>query len=136
MYRARLSLVAEGIAVDTQSNNVTAFSILEELAAEGFPMGVPAIAYLAVVERGEHDDPSPAATLHLLLDDDEMMMQAVPLRFGGGRRTRLVVRFPAFLVPGAGALRFSLRVDGVEIAAYGIVARLQPATTTPPSLLS
>ena len=54
--KSKLILCAEGIAVDQQTNNATAYSILEEISAVALPSAYAQFFILSLVERDD-DDP-------------------------------------------------------------------------------
>ena len=51
MIRLRMALAAESISVDSRTNAVSLFGLLEEINTAGFPTLVPRVTALFVFER-------------------------------------------------------------------------------------
>ena len=108
-------LAAEGVVRDAESNLVSVFSILEEFTAPGFPIFVPKVCVLTVLERSEADPPQPRAELRITLEDQEIHKAPVRVDFQDKLRTRMIVTYAGVALPNPGILKIEMLIDGVSV---------------------
>jgi hypothetical protein len=121
MIRIRFCLAAEGIVRDSETNNMSAFNILEQMTPEGFPALLPKISFLSAWERDPEDPAEYDMEFTTKLDEDVLYRQPITLRFGDSTRHRQTVIVQGLQIPRFGKLIFMLRTpDGSIEASYSI----------------
>ena len=109
---------------DGESNTISAFNLLEDITADGFPLLVPRVAFFTLWEREEGDAPVHHARLSVSLDNQELLAQPLDIDFQGFRKNRTINRIGGLVLPGPGQLRFSLAIDGGTTATYTVPVTL------------
>jgi hypothetical protein len=141
--RTNYLLCARRILVDTNENDVSAITLLEDFTAQGFPLVLPRVALIWALSR-ERDEPAlHTGSVKVTVDDDSPMIQGpFSVEFQDQLVTRVTLNFLNFTIAHAGTLRFhcslenghagevSSRVDQLTV---GSVASTQilPAPTGP-----
>lgn len=121
MMVLKLCLVAEGVSVDRQTNELSIYNVLEGIEASGFPLFVQRISFLTVYERDVATDPEVVnGQMQVTLGDNAVMTQAVTINFQGKKRSRIILRFGGLLVPAPGDLRFRFIIPNGPPAEYKI----------------
>lgn len=135
MIRLLLCLTAQGITVDSQTNALSLYNILEGVAAESFPVFLQNISYLCLLQKDADDQSTYAATFRVLIDTDELLHQDVQLDFASRLRNRVIIRVPGLVVPRPGNLVFQLTLPDQINSEYTVAASLaqpQPSQVVPP----
>jgi hypothetical protein len=124
---------AEGIAVDTQTNNVTLFNILEEIQPRTFPFAWPSFRVLSVMAR-EPDDPDEASyLLKIRVGDTEIYSQSVDFTFGEKQRHRQILNFQGMPIPEPGVLRVEALVGDGPPQSWEVLVQAPSAPVEAPS---
>lgn len=118
MFRVKTALVCEGAALDAQTNNITAYNILDELQSPAFPAAM-VLFFVATIERDRADPESPEATLRASQAGyPDTVNTQLPCRFGDKLRTHIVVKIAGLLLSAPGDLVFALRIAGQDVSSY------------------
>lgn len=126
MITPKLILCAEGIVIDSQTNNISAFNILEELSPPVLPAILPRFFVLSVLERDEADSPRLDTHLRITVAEQVIVDQVFTVDFQGTTRARSVFGFGGMPLPQPGSLEVAhLRGDDV-LQAYRIVVKPPP----------
>jgi len=120
MTRLKLFLCAEGVIVDQRSNNVSVFTILEEVTPEELPIVLAQFVVLAILERDEGDPEKCDCTLALSLNDEGMFEQDMVVDFQSKRRVRQMLHFGGVAIEKPGTLTASLELGGEEVGEWRI----------------
>jgi hypothetical protein len=121
MIQIRYCLAAEGVIRDVETNNFSAFNILEELRPEGFPAFLPKISFLSTWERNLEDPREYDMEFTLKLDEEMLTEQPITMNFGDSTKHRQTINMQGLLIPRVGNLVFKLRTaDGQAEGSYSI----------------
>ena len=107
-----LFVVSDNMAIDARSNNVSIFTLLEEIGSPVFPILVPRVTVTAIFER-EPDEPDAAFQMRAAMGDKILFETPMGADFQGRSRTRSILEIGGFAVPGPGVIEFKLVKDGV-----------------------
>lgn len=113
MIRHILSLVAEQVIRDGDTNVVSIINLLEGLvAAEGFPFGFPRLAFLSIWER-DPEDPDSFPFRFTAEFNGQVMLEKVgqQMNFRGRRRNRTTIAIGGLVMPRAGHLTLTFALE-------------------------
>jgi Trm5-related predicted tRNA methylase len=133
MIHAKFSLAAEGAAIDQQTNVVSVFNILETIQADGYPLFVQRLVFLALLTRDERDRLQTQLRFSVGIEEEELIAQDIAVTFVPENvASRVLVRFSGLVVPRPGSLYMTLRHGGEVISEYRIpvTQRQVPQTNT------
>jgi hypothetical protein len=133
MIESKLALLAEGISIDQESNQVSILNMLENLAGESFPLFIQRVVFFALFGREDADPSQHQAVFSITVGDRELVRQALQIDFADKKRTRAVVRMGAIVIPQPGSVVFKFVVGTVEARYVLDVASTASSTvaTTP-----
>lgn len=126
MITCKLVLCAESIVRDSETNTVSAFSLLEEMSAPRFPVAVPRLASLFLLEKEPKDEDMQNYQYILTLANQELLRSPVEVRFEGKLRTRVMVNVQGLLIPAPGELRARLELQGRELGSWSMAVSMAP----------
>ncbi len=134
MYRSPLSLVAESVVIDSQTQLVSAFNIIGKIAAGGFPLALNKIGILFIITREPDDADTIDGNIKVTLAGTELVNQPIQIHFFDKTRANHVVTLQGLVITGPGHLKFSLHHNETEISATEceVVAMTAPTITTTP----
>lgn len=137
MLKSSLILCAIGVVIDSRSNNVSVFNILEEISPVNFPAFLPEVAVLNFLERDSLDDQSIVnLTLRLSIGGESLFQQVLSVNFQDKLRNRTVINIGGLPIPRPGKLDFSIIIDDVVLDQYEIVVHPAPTTAVATSSAS
>jgi hypothetical protein len=129
-YRSVLILCAEGVVIDTDSNLVSAFNLLEEIVPAGFPFLLPRLSVLSSVERDMNDPAIPAGcSIRFQLDDEVIFQVASEVNFADRPRSRYRLVLAGLVIPRPGKLRVAALIGDEVIHSCDVTVR--PAVNPP-----
>lgn len=123
-YRARLSLAAEVLILDSLTNSVTAAKIIEDAKVQAFPVVIPTISFLTSVGRDSTDPEIINAVMRLTLDEEEILTDSIELNFLGRLGSRYFSHIQGLVVPKPGILRFEVRAVETDLLLASYEVRL------------
>lgn len=124
MIFVKLAIAAESIVRDAETNTVSIFKVLEEIATPGFPLVIPTMMVVFVLERDSDDADPQNPALVIWSGGEETSRTSISVQFKGKPRTRAFVRLNGLTVPGPGDLKFALEIAGSEKGAWSIPVKL------------
>jgi hypothetical protein len=112
-------VVAEDAVIDSQTNRVSIFNVLEEVSAHLFPASINVVAIAGWNtlddEMGRH------ATMEVVFREEGREEQIFRLQADLNRqRFRSLFRFENFMFQQVGTARFEIRVDGEHKASHEV----------------
>lgn len=124
MIKTKLMLCAESVVRDVDTNTVSAFNLIEEISAPGFPLFVPKLTVLAILERDAADPTAPSAELVMTIDGLQLHKSPVRVEFQDKLRTRAIITYGGVPIPKPGPLIIEMQVAGGETTQVSIAVRL------------
>lgn len=123
MLQCFCCVAAKGVIRDTETNNISVFSILEQIGPAGFPFVIQDLALLALWRRSNDDPPEFDVEIILQNNSIDLHRGRLHVDFGPNPVNRSIITFQGVIVAEPGTLRFSLTEAGVERASYQILIR-------------
>jgi hypothetical protein len=111
MIRVKVLIVGETLLRDVDSNKYSLINILDNIRANGFPLVIPHVVFLAIFERDQDDVQKFEATLTLFQNNHEILKAKLSPDFQNCRTNRSCWRLNGIVVTGPGELRFHLSAD-------------------------
>jgi len=128
----KLFTCADSHALDGPSNRVSAFHILEDLGAPSFPIAIPHLSIIAMLERTASESEDVPLTFKIYMDKTEQAQIPFDLRFQGKLRVRALADLHGVVVQGPGTLRIACLNKSKEIGSWSIqITQMAPPTMTP-----
>lgn len=127
MIRAMMCFAASAVVRDADSNSISAFNILEGIAAAGFPLFIQSLSYFVLWQRDAADAAEIAGTFTLSIDGDQLTTGQVNINFADKLRHRTTVNINGLIVPHPGDLRFCIQLASGQAAEYVVDVTAQPA---------
>lgn len=126
-----ISVAARGVVRDAQTNNISIFSILEQINPTGFPLFISDLAVLFVWSKAP-GDPEVYDTEFVVRNNAiELMRRPYRIDFAGAAINRSIVSVQGLVVREPGALRFSTLIDDAEVAHYHVAVSAPPTVAQP-----
>jgi len=122
-----ICLAAQGIVRDAETNNISAFSILEQLNPAGFPAFVATMGFLVIWRKAEGDPEQYDGEFRIHNNATELLRQPIRIDFEGSPSHRSIVGMGGLVLQEPGTLRFSIWVGGNELAHYEVKVTNPPA---------
>lgn len=118
MARLEFFVVAEDVSIDQSTNQVSVFSILEEVKMPGFPGRVNKCIAFALWRREPGDEERDfQMTLRVTLPTGQDYRLETNFRMSRPRH-RILNRLSSLPLPGEGELRFEVLLNGVHAAEH------------------
>jgi len=124
--KTKLFLVCESAVIDRNTNNLSIFNILEEISAQGFPLIIPKLFVVYVLERKESEDASPEFNLRIIQEKKYLFDKTFTVNFQDKMRTRQLIELQGFTLTKSGHLTFRLNFRGKKFAEYSLIINALP----------
>ncbi len=131
MIRNVVSLVAEVVIREAETNNISVINIIDNITAQGFPLFMSRLAFLTIWEK-ETADPNAYRTIFsIALNEQNLHTQEINIDFQGHLRHRQIVTMQGLVIPQPGPVIFRLAIDGGPEATFTLnIQAPQPAIRT------
>ena len=132
MAHMEFFLVSEDLSVDQQTNRLSLFNVLEQIAGPNFPLVLRSAAAISLwMAEGGDEGRDFQCMLRSMLPNSRQYEFPTNFRFDS-RRHRVIQRLQGFPIDGPGVLRFEVLLNG-EHKAYHEVDVLRVDTSDLPS---
>jgi hypothetical protein len=112
-------LASESCAIDSQTNRVSIFNVLEEIQAAGFPTLMPGVVAMAVWNAEPGDEQRDFQAVFLVSGPGDEEPRRFPVNFRiPEARARTLIQIVGYPVNGPGQLRFEVEIDGEHKASH------------------
>lgn len=127
-------IIAEEVSVDQQTNRLSLFNVLEQVASPNFPVRLLSALAVSLWMAEEGDDNCEfQCMLHIILPNGDKLN--VPSNFtfpAHARRHRVLQRIQGIPLDGPGVLRFEIFLNGEYQASHVVDIEMMPAADLPP----
>jgi len=132
MARLGLFVVSEGVSVDQLTNQLSLFSVLEEVTPPDFPFLLPSAAAVSLwMKEAGDDDRDFQCMLRVTLPDGSHREFTSNFRFRA-RRHRVILKIQGLPLNEPGMLRFEVLLNGEYAASHEVdVLRINSAELPP-----
>lgn len=118
--RLKRSICAESVSLDRFTDRLSIFNVVDRVSSLGFPLWIPQLALVVVIERDNREEPDPqVATLKAVLDGKVIAESQAFIQFQGGSEARAILNFN-LPIPSPGKLILKLVFQHQELDVYDI----------------
>lgn len=115
MANFKLCVCAESAVRDAESDSISVFNIIEGYSSDDFPVVIPKLSCVFMVEREDGDPNHLDCSLVFSIDDEEINRSPTSIDFQGKEVARLVAQVRGAMIPRPGTFKACLRMeDGTE----------------------
>lgn len=115
-----IAFCAEGIVIDSKSNNVTAYNILERISSPGFPLFIQRLFFFCLIEKEDHEPKRADFTLEVFNNEVKLFDMKISADFKAENRNRQIVEIGGLAIPSPGKLTFYLKHNKKIFCSYSI----------------
>lgn len=130
--KVRYIACAASSSVDHKTNELSLFQVMDEVAADGFPLRLPSLCVAALFERDAHEPATQSYAMTVSLDAALVASFALQVDFAGARRSRSVNTVKGLAIPAPGLVAVRLAQKSEMLAEWSFVA-FQAAAEPPRS---
>jgi hypothetical protein len=116
--RAKLFLCAQASAIDARTNSISVFHILEEVHAPAYPVVLPTMSIIALLELDEGEPIATEVHLQIFLGNQQLFDGPFQTNFQIRRKARAVAEINGLVIPAPGVLRVLVASAGRNVAAW------------------
>ena len=116
--KCTFAVCAEGASVDSTSNLLSIFNIIDEINSQTFPVAFPRLVVVFIVERADGDEDRNEAFITFKVNNEEKVRQPVLMDFQDKKRLRLVLQFAGIVFTEPGQVRASLVLGQEELGSW------------------
>ena len=120
MFSVKLFLCSDSASIDVRTNTISAFHITEQLMTASFPVAIPRISVVTVLNREQSDPEQIRFELEALLGGQQVASGPFPINFGRQLSARGVGEMLGLVLPSPGTLRFVLKNGDAVMASWAI----------------
>jgi hypothetical protein len=102
----KLALVAVAVLRDAETNQISVFSIMEQLSAAGIPFYLPNASFYALWHREASDPTEKKGVFTVSINGSALHTGEIALSFGDALLNRTLINVNGIVIPQAGRLRF------------------------------
>ncbi len=111
---------AQSISIDSQTNNISLFNIIEEINVSSFPIVINNFVVFSFIIREESEPNSISCRLKLILGNELISEIPFELNFQSQNKVRSVVNIMGFIIPTPGLLKVSLNSGEDDLSSWFI----------------
>jgi hypothetical protein len=108
--KVQFALCAQTASIDRTTNRVSIFNVIDHLPVSSFPINVPAVTFVSVIESDKDGDSNVKGILEITANKSLVARVDVPINFTTNRLARVVINFQGIPVREAGPLTFRLTI--------------------------
>jgi len=124
--KLRAFVVSDSAVIDRRTNALSIFNIHGEITAESFPVAIPRLTIIAVVERREDEEERPDLVLRIKQGNDRLFEQRFSVDFQGKEVARHIIELRGLVVSRPDPLVIQLLRNSRQIAVYRIIMKAVP----------
>jgi hypothetical protein len=108
--RVQFALCAQTASIDRTTNRVSIFNVIDHLPVSSFPINIPAVTFVSVIESDRDGDTNVKGILEISTSKSLIFKTEVPINFTSNRLARVVINFQGVPVREPGPLTFRLTI--------------------------
>jgi len=120
MFSLKLFLCSDSASADMRTNTISAFHITEQLMAAAFPVAIPRITVIALVNREQEDPDQIQFQLEAHLGNQQIAAGPFAINFFRQFSARGIGEMVGLVLPGPGTLRFVLRNGDTTMGSWTV----------------
>lgn len=120
MINCKISMCAESVVVDNNTNKASVFNIIEEVKAHGFPALTRKLVYFFFMTRDKTNANLHKGSLVISLDGEELNRFPVQIDFQDKLKTRAIIIIEGYLIPKPGTLSAVLILRGKKYGRWDV----------------
>ena len=131
MIQSKLAVCAESVVRDAETNTMSVFNIIEDISTSAFPVGMPKLSALFILERSERDPEQVDCVVAVTMGEQEIGRVPIEGNFEGKLLTRVILVVQGIIIEKPGLLTIALSVNDKPMGAWSIAVRaIDPAAKT------
>lgn len=115
-----LFVCARGSSTDRKTNNLSIFSIIEQITADSFPLLVPEIQVICIFGKRDTTETGIEFSIRTTLDESILHEGQIHSDFGEKNINRTHISMHGVLIPAPGALKVQLIYQGEPLGEWNI----------------
>ena len=130
MIKSKIMLCAKGVIRDTDTNNITVYSIIENINAIEFPVIFPEITILNIFEKSTSDEDLAEEKLILKQGKQILFEKKFKINFQKKKRLRMIIYLQNIAIQRPGVLNFICYINNKKVDNYTIDIDFKKKTKT------
>lgn len=118
--KVQMAVLAQSASVDKFTNRLSIFNVIENIISPNFPLLIPDVVFVALVQRSPEDPRVCDGNLRVTLGDTKIGEQRIHLDFENAIFNRQIMNFRALPVSKTGDLCFELAIPGLPAFVLGV----------------
>lgn len=110
--QVKLFICSSSSALDARTNSISIFHVLEEVHAPAYPIVIPGMSVIALLELDDGELINQEMKLRVFLGDQQLFAAPFQTNFQVRRKARAIADFNGLVVPAPGMLRVLLHWGG------------------------
>jgi hypothetical protein len=129
MIRSTLVVCAESVVRDAETNSISVFNILEDISSAAFPVALPKLSVLFILERDLSDPEQATCLITLRMGNHPIGQATIEGDFEGKLRTRAILVAQGVVISEPGILTIDVVVNETVVGSWDIRARESETAT-------
>ena len=122
MIRVKTCFVAEGVVTDRDTDQTSAFGLVEGVQAETYPLAIQKLAFFCLQARTPGDPQRVTGEFSLTLNGRDLARQSVDIDFQQLLQNRTTIRLVGLTLSEPGELVFRMAIPGHDTAEWTMQA--------------
>ena len=122
MIRVKACFVAEGVIIDRDTNQISAFGLLDNLQSDTYPKSVQKLAFFCLWTRTSGDPERVTCKFSVTQNQRDIARQDIDIDFQGHLYNRCNIRLERFALNEPGTVVFRLAIPGHDTAEWTMEA--------------
>ncbi len=119
--QVKLFICSSSSALDARTNSISVFHILEEIHAPAYPIVIPGMSVIALLDLDDGEPIDQEIELRFYLGDQQLFAVPFQTDFQVRRKARALADLNGLVVPAPGILRILLHSAGHDIVSWQIL---------------
>ena len=129
MIRVKTCFVAEGVVTDRDTDQISAFGLLEHVEAASYPLAIQKLAFFCLWGRASTDPQLASCEFSVTLNGKDIVRHGVNIDFQQFLRNRCTIKLDGFVLNEPGDVTFRLAIPGHDTAEWTLEAGRSAAET-------
>jgi hypothetical protein len=118
MMLADAVLCARGVSIDRDSGALSIFQIIDGMEATGFPVLIPSVSVVCILERSADEAAKQTCQLQILQDSTIVVNEQVQIDFGQALRHRQSITVQNVVIQSPATVFVKFRHNNADLGVY------------------
>jgi hypothetical protein len=111
-------LCARGVSIDRDTGALSIFQIIDGMEATGFPVLIPTVSVICILERSADEAAQQTCQLQILQDTTIVVNEQVQIDFGPALRHRQSITVQNVVIQSPGTIYVKFRHNNADLGVY------------------